>query len=78
MTSTSRTGETFSCPHEHVGTVTAGDHRTGAHASVAVCVLPSCIAAARRWAHAKTGKPAGDLVRFEMASHTTTNEGARR
>ena len=78
MTSKNRTRETFSCQHDHIGTVTAGDHPTGPHASAAVCVLPSCIAAARRWVHAKTGKSTGDLVRFDINSHTTTNEGARR
>lgn len=54
----------FECKHDHVGTVSAGDPATGAHASVSVCILPSCIAAAQRWAHATAGKPAGNLERF--------------
>ena len=59
----SRQPEFDVCSHEWIGTVHAGNPE-GPYCSVVVCVLPKCIAAARRHVHAATGKPASDVITF--------------
>ncbi|QWS68194.1 hypothetical protein SEA_VANLEE_77 [Gordonia phage VanLee] len=55
------------CDHPKVGTISAGDHRTGPHASVRCCSTPACIGRASRYVHARTGVPAQPLLTYAAA-----------